>query len=84
MLSTIATPCAGYRAGILNIDGDEKSNNGDPRDSKSGSSGGESDHWVSGEDGDGELVSDGIVDDSHGNPKLKKLFHETGSEPISV
>ena len=46
--------------GILNSDGDEKSKKGGSSDSKYGSSGGERHHWVSGEDGDGELVNDGI------------------------
>ena len=45
--------------GILKSDGDEKSKRGGSSDSKYCSSGGESDHEVSGEDGDGELVKDG-------------------------
>ena len=63
VLSTIPTPSVGYRAGILNSDGDEKLKRGGSSDAKHGSSGGESDHRVSGVDGEGELVSDGTGDE---------------------
>lgn len=70
------TPSVGYRAGILNSDGDEKSKRGGSSDSKHDGSGGETVHWVSGVDGDGELVNDGRGDEWHGSAKLKKLSHE--------
>lgn len=43
LLSTISTLSVGYRVGILNSDGDEKSKRGDSKDSKDGNSEGESD-----------------------------------------
>lgn len=70
--------------GILNSDGDEKSKRGGSSDSKHGSSGGETAHWVSGMDGDGELVEDDRGDEWHGSSKLKKSSHEAGNGPSSV
>lgn len=84
LLLKMSTPSARYKAGILNIDGEENSKRGGSSDLKSGSSGGESDHWVSGVEGDGELVNDGRVDEWHGSSKLKKPSHEVGDEPFSV
>jgi len=81
-LPTISTPSAGYRMGILNNDGDEKSKRDDSSESKYGNSGGESDHRVSGEEG--ELVKDGRGDEWHGSSKLKKFSHEMGHGPFSV
>ena len=60
LVSTISTPSAGYRLGILNSDGEEKSKRDDSNESKHDNSGGGSDHKVSGEEG--ELVKDGIGD----------------------
>lgn len=74
----------GYRVGILNSGDGENSKRGGSNDSKHGSSGGESDHWVSGEDGDGELVNEGIGEESDGSSKLKKLSHETSRGSFSV
>ena len=65
----------GYRVGILSSDGDGKAKRDGSSNPKHGSSGGESDHWVSGEDGDGELVNDGIGEELDGSSKLKKLSH---------
>jgi len=59
VVSTISTPSAGYRLGILNSD-DEKSKRDDSSESKHDNSGGGSDHKVSGEEG--EFVNDGIGD----------------------
>lgn len=79
----MSTP-AGYKSGILNSDGDEKSKRGGASDSNDGSSRGESDHWVSGVDGDGELVNDGTRGEWHGSSKLKRSSHEVGGGPFSV
>ena len=65
----------GYRVGILSRDGDGKAKRGGSSNPKHGSSGGERDHWVSGEDGDGELVNDGTGEELDGSSKLKKLSH---------
>lgn len=73
-LSTISTPSSGYRVGILNSDGDEKSKRGDSNESKYGNSGGESDHRGSGDEG--ELVNDGNEGEWHGSSKLKNSSHE--------
>jgi len=70
-------PSAGYKVGILNSDGDEKSKRGDLRKSKhvsvSWNSEGGSDCMESGEEGE-------LVDDReggwHGSSKLKKSSHE--------
>ena len=59
-VSTIPTPSAGYKVGILNSDGEEKSKKGDSSESKHDNSGGVSDHKASGEEG--ELVNDGRGD----------------------
>ena len=72
----------GYRVGTLNSDGDERSKRGSPNDSQHGGSGGETVHWVSGVDGDGELVNDG-KDEWDGSSKLKKFSH-VGKGPSSV
>jgi len=74
-------PSAGYRLGILNSDGKEKSKKDGSNGSKHDNSGGGSDHKVSGEEG--ELVNDGIGDVWHGSSKLKKLSHEAGDGPFS-
>jgi len=60
LVSTISTLSAGYRLGILNSDGEEKSKRDDSSESKHDNSGGGSDHKVSGEEG--EFVNDGIGD----------------------
>jgi hypothetical protein len=71
--------------GILNSGGNEKLKSGSSSDSEYGSCGGESDHWVSGEDGDGELVSDGIGGGGlDGSFKSKRLSHEADHGPFSV
>ena len=70
--------------GILNSDGDEKSKRDGSADSKHGGCGGETVHWVSGVDGDGELVNDGRGDEWHERSKLKKFSHEVGNGPSSV
>jgi len=82
LLSTISTPSVGYRAGILNSDGEEKSNRVDPSKSKDANRGGESDHKLSEEEG--ELVNDGGKVAWHGNPKLEKSSHGAGHGPFSV
>lgn len=82
LLSTISTPSVGYRAGILNSDGEEKSKRVDPRGSKDANCGGESDHRLSEEEG--EFVNDGREDVWHGNSKLKKSSHGAGHGPFSV
>ena len=83
LLSTISTPSAGYRVGILNSDGEEKSKKGgDSSGSKYVNSGGESDHKVSGEEG--ELVNDGRGDVWHSSSRLKKSLHEADGGPCSV
>lgn len=74
-------PSAGYRLGILNSDGKEKSKRDGSNESKHDDSGGGSDHKVSGEEG--ELVNDGIGDVWHGSSKLKKSSHEAGDGPFS-
>ena len=60
LLSTISTPSAGYRLGVLKSDGKEKSKRDGSSKLKHDNSGGGSDHKVSGEEG--ELVNDGIGD----------------------
>jgi len=60
LVSTISTPSEGYKLGILNSDGEEKSKRDDSSESRHDNSGGGSDHKVSGEEG--ELVNDGIGD----------------------
>ena len=82
LLSTISTPSAGYRVGILNSDGEEKSKRGGSSEPKHVNSAGESDHNVSGEEG--ELVSDGRGGVWHGSSKLKRSSHEAGNGPFSV
>ena len=82
LLSTISTPSVGYRVGILNSDGEEKSKRDDPSESKYIDSGDESDHRVSGEEG--ESVNDCKGDVWHGSSKLKKSSHEAGNGPFSV
>ena len=82
LLSTISTPSAGYRAGILNSDGEEKSKRADPSRSKDANCGGESDHKPSEEEG--ELVNDGREVVWHGKPKLRKSSHGAGHGPFSV
>ena len=82
-LSTIVTPYVGHRVGILSSDGDKKSKCG-ASVSKHGSSEDESDHWVLGGDGDGELVNDGIGEESDGSSKLRKLSHESSHGLLSV
>ena len=59
--SAISTPSTGYKVGILNSDGDEKSKRGGSNESKHGSSGGASDHRELGDEG--EFVNDGMVDE---------------------
>ena len=71
---TISTPSSGYKVGILNSDGDEKSKRGDSNESKHGRSGGESDHRGFGDEG--ELVNDGSEGEWYGSSKLKKSSHE--------
>ena len=68
--------------GISNNDDEEKSKRGDSSGSKHVSSGGESDHKVSGEER--ELANDGGGDVWHGSSKLKKSFHETGHGSLSI
>ena len=80
-LSKISTPSAGYKVGILNSEGDEKSNRGDSNESKHGNSGGESDHRGSGDEG--ELVNDGSEGEWHGSSKLKKSSHEVEHRSFS-
>ena len=70
--------------GILNIDGEEKLKRGGSSESRSGISGGEHDHWVSGVEGDGEFVNDGRVDGWHGSSKLKKSSHKVDGKPFSI
>ena len=83
LLSTTSTPSTGYRVGILNNDGEEKSKKGgNSRKLKYVNSGGESDHKVSGEEG--EFVNDGRGDVWDGSPKLKKSCHEVGNGSFSV
>lgn len=81
-LSTISTPSTGYKEGILNSDGDEKSKRGDSNELKHGNSGGESDHRGSGDEG--ELVNDGSEGERHGGSKLKKSSHEVEHRSFSV
>ena len=81
-LSTTSTPSVGYKEGILNCDGDEKSKRGDSNESKHDNSGGESDHRGSGDVG--ELVSDGSEGEWHGSSKLKKSSHEVEYGSFSV
>ena len=83
-LSTIVTPYVGHRVGILSSDGDKKSKRGGASVSKHGSSEDENDHWVPGGDGDGELVNDGIGEESDGSSKLRKLSHEASHGLLSV
>jgi len=78
----ISTPSTGYKVGILNSDGEEKSKRGDSSESEYDSSGGESDHRGFGDEG--ELVNDGGEDESHGSSKLKKSSHEVERFPSSV
>jgi len=80
LLSTIPTPSAGYRLGILNSDDKEKSKRGNSNKSKRDNSGGGSDHKASGDEG--ELVNDGI-DVLHGSSKLKSS-HEAGHGSLSA
>ena len=68
--------------GILDSDDEEKSKGDDSNGSKHVSSGGESDHKVSGEEG--ELVNDGRGDVWHGSSKLKKSSHEIGHGSFSI
>ena len=84
LLSTMRMASVGYRVGILYNNGDEKAKRDGSSDSKHGGSGGETVHWVSGVDGDGELVSDGREDDWDGRSKLKKFSHEVGNGLSSV
>lgn len=81
-LSTILTPSAGYKVGILNSDGDEKSKRGDSNESKHGNSGGESDHRGSGDKG--EWVNEGSEGEWHESSKLKKSSHEVEHGSLSV
>ena len=82
LVSTIETPSAGYRLGILNSDGEEKPKRDDPSESKHDNSGGGSDQKVSGEEG--EFVNDGIGDVWRGSSKLKKSSHKAGDGLPSV
>ena len=84
LLSAISMASVGYRVGILNSDGDEKSKCGGSSDPKYGNSRGERDHCVSGVDGDGELVNDGRGDEFHENLELNKFSHETDDSAFSV
>ena len=79
---TIPTPSAGYKVGILNSDGDEKSKRDDSNESKHGNSGGESDHRGFGDEG--ELVNDGSEGEWHGGSKLKKSSHEVEHRSFSI
>ena len=79
---TISTPSSGYKVGILNSDGDEKSKRGDSNESKHGRSGGESDHRGFGDEG--ELVNDGSEGEWYGSSKLKKSSHELEHGSFSV
>lgn len=84
LLSTMRMASVGYRVGILNSDGDEKSKRDGSSGSEHGGSGGETVHCASGVDGDGELVSEGRGDDWHGRSKLKKFSHEVDNGLSSV
>ena len=84
LLSTMRMASVGYRVGTLNSDGDEKSKRDDSSGSEHSGSRGETVHWVSGVDGDGELVSDGRGDGWNGRSKLKKFSHEVDNGRSSV